>query len=66
VIVVSTSAYKGVHIPVDLILADLGCEWGFTLKEVYVLRALRVAGQQQSDFKQLGLPLRESLIVLKR
>jgi hypothetical protein len=65
-IVVSTSAYKGVHIPVDLILADLGCEWGFTLKEVYVLRSLRVAGQQQSDFKQLGLPLRESLIVLKR
>jgi len=65
-IVVSTSAYKGVHIPVDLILADLGCEWGFTLKEIYVLRALRVAGQQQSEFKQPGLPLRESLIVLKR
>lgn len=65
-IVVSTSAYNGIQIPVDLILADLGCAQGFTLNGIYVLRALRAAGQQQSSFKHNGLPLRESLIILKR
>ncbi len=65
-IVVSTSAYKGVHIPVDLILADLSAEFGFRLNGIYVLRALRAAGQQQHRFDNPGLPLRESLIILKR
>lgn len=65
-IVVSTSAYKGVHIPVDLILADLSAEFGFQLNGIYTLRALRAAGQQQHRFDIPGLPLRESLIILKR
>ena len=65
-LVVSTSAYGGVHIPVDLILADLGEKVGFDLAGVYVLRSLRAAGQQQSSFGKVGLPLRESLIVLTR
>ena len=65
-LVVSTSAYGGVHIPVDLILADLGVKLGFELDGVYVLRSLRAAGQQQSSFGKVGLPLRESLIVLRR
>ncbi|SKA88427.1 hypothetical protein SAMN02745166_01415 [Prosthecobacter debontii] len=65
-LVVSTSAYGGVQIPVDLILADLGVKLGFDLDGVYVLRSLRAAGQQQSSFGNVGLPLRESLIVLKR
>lgn len=65
-IVVSTSAYAGIQIPVDLILADLGAMTGFELKGVYVLRSLRAAGQQQRKFGTAGLPLRESLIILKR
>jgi len=65
-IVVSTSAYAGVHIPVDLILADLAGQVGFQLKGVYALRALRAAGQQQKHFATDGLALRESLIVLTR
>lgn len=65
-LVVSTSAYSGVHIPVDLILADLATFQGFTLKGVNVLRSLRAAGQQQQSFDVAGLPLRESLIVLQR
>jgi DNA modification methylase len=65
-IVVSTSAYKGVQIPVDLILADLASKHSFQLKGIYVLRSLRVAGQQQSCFEHDGLPLRESLLILKR
>jgi len=65
-IVVSTSAYNGVQIPVDLILAELGCESGLKLKGIYVLRQLRSAGQQWKGLAAQGLPLRESLIVFKR
>lgn len=66
-IVVSSSAYGGVEIPVDLILSDIGCQKGWKLRGVYVLRQLRSAGQQ---WPQLGSgakpPLRESLIVFDR
>ena len=65
-IVVSTSAYAGIHFPVDLVLGDLATQVGFQLKGVYVLRALRAAGQQQKHFSTDGLALRESLLVLKR
>jgi hypothetical protein len=65
-IVVSTSAYNGVQIPVDLILAELGCESGLRLRGIYVLRQLRSAGQQWKGLAAKGLPLRESLLVFKR
>ena len=65
-IVVSTSAYMGIQIPVDLILAELGCEVGLKLSGIYVLRQLRAAGQQWKGLSSKGLPLRESLVVLKR
>ena len=65
-IIVSTSAYKGVQIPVDLILAELGCATGLELKGVYVLRQLRSSSQQSAGLGSKTLPLRESLIVFKR
>lgn len=65
-IVVSTSAYEGIQIPVDLILADLANDEGFALDGIYALRTLRAAGQQQASFGTKGHPLRESLIILKR
>ena len=49
-LIVSTSAYKALQIPVDLILADIGCEAGLTLKGVYVLRNLRSSSQQWKEF----------------
>lgn len=64
----STSAYAGIEIPVDLIIADIAstCEW--YLREVVVLRHLgRVACQQWSELaeKKINGPhLRESLIIL--
>jgi len=67
-IVVSTSAYGGIEIPVDLIIAEIaaGCRW--YLREVSVLRYLgRVAGQQWSELseaKARGPHLRESLVIL--
>jgi len=44
-IVVSTSAYAGVEIPVDLILADIGGRVGWRVRELFVLRNLRASGQ---------------------
>jgi DNA modification methylase len=66
-IVVGTSAYGGLEIPVDLILADIGSRSGWNLKGVYVLRRLRAAGQFWSHLKpHAKAPLRESLVILKR
>ena len=66
-IVVSTSAYAGVEIPVDLILADVASKAGWNLCGVYTLRRLRAAGQYWNKLeKGARPPLRESLIVLEK
>jgi DNA modification methylase len=66
-LVVSTSAYGGVQIPVDLILADLGEQSGWALRGVYVLRRLRSAGQHWAHLEDpKKLPLRESVIVFDK
>jgi DNA modification methylase len=66
-IVVSSSAYGGVEIPVDLILADVASRQGWKLRDVHVLRQLRSAGQQWSRLrKRARPPLRESLVILER
>ena len=66
-IVVGTSAYCGVEIPVDLILADIAAHSGWSVKSVSVLRQLRAAGQQWSRIGDgLAPPLRESLVILER
>jgi len=66
-IVVSTSAYAGVEVPVDLIIADIAGKLGWTLSEIGVIRNLRCSGQHfqtvQGESKSL-LQLRESVIVL--
>lgn len=67
-IVVSTSAYAGIEIPVDLIIADIADMCGWYLREVSVLRYLdRLAGQQWkelSEQKDSKPHLRESLVIL--
>ena len=66
-IVVSTSAYGGVEIPVDLVLADIAVRQGWKLNGVHVLRQLRSAGQQWSRLRKRSKPpLRESLLILER
>ncbi len=66
-IVVSSSAYGGVEIPVDLILADVASRQGWKLRDVHVLRQLRSAGQQWSRLrKRAKPPLRESLVILEK
>jgi DNA modification methylase len=62
--VVSTSAFGGVHIPVDLIIADAANQAGFMLKGIHSLRNLRAAGQQWKHLDSKSNPLRESLIIM--
>jgi hypothetical protein len=66
-LVVSTSAYAGVEVPVDLILAEIGLRTGWLLREVGVLRYLRSSSQhvkhvEEKDRK--SVPLRESVVIL--
>ncbi len=66
-LVVSTSAYAGVEVPVDLILADIGQRNGWFLREVGVLRYLRSSSQHVKhveDEKRKSVPLRESVVIL--
>ncbi len=66
-IVVSTSAYGGIEVPVDLILADVATRNGWILRGVNVLRQLRAAGQHWAHLEHgTKLPLRESLVILER
>lgn len=66
-IVVSTSAYAGVEVPVDVILADIGEANGWKAREIGLLRHLRTAGQHWRRWKgPSGAPprLRESVVIL--
>jgi DNA modification methylase len=66
-LVVSTSAYGGIQIPVDLVLADIGEQCGWSLRGVYVLRRLRSAGQHWAHLgEEKKLPLRESLVIFDK
>jgi hypothetical protein len=62
-LVVSTSAYAGVEIPVDLIIAHIGEIVGWRLREVGVLRRLRSSGQHWSKSAVALPPLRESIVI---
>lgn len=66
--VVSTSAYAGVHVPVDFILAEIAAQVGWKVRELYVLRELRASGQHFKRYLSVGArpPLRESLLVFER
>jgi hypothetical protein len=66
-LVVSTSAYGGVEVPVDLILAEIAHRSGWLLREVGVLRYLRSSSQHVrhvEDKKRKSVPLRESVVIL--
>lgn len=64
--VIGTSAYGGIHIPVDLIATDIATSVGFRLDSINCLRHLRAAGQQWSKLGKKTNPLRESLIILRK
>jgi hypothetical protein len=66
-LVVSTSAYAGVEVPVDLILAEIAQKTGWFLREVGVLRYLRSSSQHVRHVEEVerkSVPLRESVVIL--
>jgi DNA modification methylase len=67
-IVVSTSAYAGVEIPVDLIIADIGAKIGWEYEEIINTRHMRNSTQNAQKYNE-GIGnvkrLRESIIILK-
>lgn len=66
-IVVSTSAYGGVVIPVDFILAEIAETTGWQLKDVLVVRRLRSSAQnwKHQETGNKAPALRESVVILR-
>ncbi|EHQ88999.1 hypothetical protein [Desulfosporosinus youngiae] len=63
--IVSTSAYAGIEIPVDLILADTATQCGWELESVNALRNLRTSSQCiDSDVRKVRL--RESMVACRK
>ena len=65
-IVVDQSAYLGVLIPTDLILAEIGISLGFTLEKLVICRRAKTSGQQMNMQPALGDVLRETAVILRR
>lgn len=69
-LIVSTSAYAGVEIPVDLIIAHIGSQCAWALKDIKVTGYLRRTSAQQwqalSQSKNNNPHLRESIIVFEK
>ncbi len=63
-IVVGNSAFAGVIIPTDVILANLALACGFKSANLLVTRHLTVAPQQRNQLASLESNMRESVVVL--
>ncbi len=63
-IVVGNSAFAGIIIPTDALLAKIGLECGFSRAEILVTRHLTVAPQQRNQLSSLEDHMRESVVVL--
>jgi hypothetical protein len=61
-LVVSNSAYADKEIPVDLIIADIGCKFGWKLKEVAVLKDIQ---RRKTIHSPSVKTLRESVIIFE-
>lgn len=65
-IVVGNSAYTGVIIPTDLLIADIAKEIGFKVKNIYITRHLTTSSQQKRELESLKYFLRESIVLLEK
>lgn len=65
-IVVDQSAYVGVIIPTDVVLALLAERIGFTVEKISVCRKAATSGQQLSQYPYLKNSLRESIVCLRK
>lgn len=65
-IVVDQSAYVGVIVPTDVVLALIAERIGFTVKKISVCRRASTSGQQLKQYPYLKNTLRESIVCLKK
>jgi site-specific DNA-methyltransferase (adenine-specific) len=65
-IVVDQSAYLGVIVPSDLLLAELGSKHGLTVEKLIRCRTAKTSAQQLKEYPYLRTFLRESIVVLKK
>jgi hypothetical protein len=65
-IVVGNSAYSGVIIPSDVLIADIAREIGFKVKNIFVTRHLTTSSQQKQELQVLKNYLRESIVLLEK
>ena len=64
-IIVGNSAYGGVIIPTDLILAKIAEILGYEVEKIVVARNLCTSSQQQKKLRHVKSYLRESLLCLR-
>lgn len=65
-IVVDQSAYVGVIVPTDIILAWIGEQIGFKVEQISICRNAATSAQQFKQFPYLKNSLRESIVTLVR
>lgn len=65
-IVVGNSAYSGVIIPSDVLIADIAKQNGFKVKNIFVTRHLTTSSQQKQELEFLKNYLRESIVLLEK
>lgn len=65
-IVVGNSAYSGVIIPTDVIIANIAKEIGYTVKDIFITRHLTTSSQQKIVLSPLKEFLRESIVLLQK
>lgn len=63
-IVVGNSAYSGVIVPTDVLIADIARRLGFRVDKIFVTRHLTTSSQQKLHLKSLNHYLRESIVLL--
>lgn len=65
-IVVGNSAYAGIIIPSDLLIAEIGEKIGFIAEEIVVTRHLTTSSQQRKYLKDVMDFMRESIVILRK
>ncbi|MGO4929515.1 hypothetical protein ACTQ5J_13085 [Fundicoccus sp. Sow4_F4] len=65
-IVVGNSAYNGVVVPSDLLIAEIGEKIGFVVEEIIITRHLTSSSQQRKHLIDVMDFMRESIVILRK
>jgi hypothetical protein len=64
--VVGNSAYAGIVVPTDALIAQLGADQGLQVEKISVARHLTTSSQQRLQLEQRKEYLRESLVIMRK